>query len=343
MKKRKNARRTRRNRLRYRPPRWKNRRKIYNKQKDGWLPPSIQASLLTYINIVKYFNKYVNIDKVRYEYNNFDIQKLKGLNIQGIQYQQGLLYQEENIKSYVRKRDNYTCQKCNKHIKDLQNIKLQVHHILPKSKGGTNVPNNLITLCEKCHKQIHEYLKSNKKVQFKIKDYKEDTRLNILKDKIYKELIKSKYTVEKTYGYETKIIRDQYKLAKEHYIDARIIAAGSLKRSRNDVQIYRMTKIRNHNRKIYKDKIYKGNMKRLNQQQYIKNGYRRYDIVKYLNRYWYIDGRQENGQVVCRRKKECWVKILMKTKQDKIELKKEIKPKWNKVKLIQKASKYIWN
>jgi len=82
----KNARRTRRNRLRYRPPRWQNRREIYNKQVDGWIPPSIQASLLIYINIVKFFNKYININKVRYEYNTFDIQKIKDPNIQGIQY-----------------------------------------------------------------------------------------------------------------------------------------------------------------------------------------------------------------------------------------------------------------
>ena len=171
---RKNARRTRRNRLKYRPPRWQNRKKIYKKQVDGWIPPSIQASLLTYINIIKFFNKYVNINKVRYEYNTFDIQKLKDPNIQGKQYQQGDLYQEENIKSYVRERDNHTCQRCNKHIKDLKkkDIKLQVHHIKPKSQGGTTVPNNLITLCAHCHKQVHKYLEKNKKVKFKIREYK---------------------------------------------------------------------------------------------------------------------------------------------------------------------------
>ena len=151
---RRNARRTRRNRLRYRPSRWQNRKRIYRKQKDGWVPPSIQTSLLTYINIVKFFNKYVNINKVRYEYNTFDIQKLKDPNIQGIQYQQGNLYQEENVKFYVRKRDKYTCQRCKKSLKDLKknNIQLQVHHIKPKSQGGTDVPENLVTLCEHCHK-----------------------------------------------------------------------------------------------------------------------------------------------------------------------------------------------
>ena len=342
---RRNVRRTRRNRLRYRSPRWNNRKKIYKKQVDGWIPPSIQTSLLIYINIIKFFNKYVNINKVRYEYNTFDIQKLKDPNIQGKQYQQGDLYQEENVKSYARKRDNYTCQRCKKSLKDLKknNIQLQVHHIKPKSRGGTDVPENLITLCENCHKQVHEYLKKNKIVKFNIKEYKEDTKLNILKDRIYKELIKLGYIVEKTYGYETKIKRIQLGLEKDHHIDARIIADNCYKRSRHDDQVYYMKKVRNHNRKIYKDKILKGNVKKRNIQSYEKNGYRRYDIVRYLNRYWYIDGRAESGQLALKMQEEHWIRIPMKTKADKIELRREIRPKYEKVKLAQRCGKYIWN
>lgn len=66
-------------------------------------------------------------------------------------------------------------------------------------------------------------------------------------------------------------------------------------------------------------------------------------MVKYLNRYWYIDGRMDNGQVALRMRKEQWVRISMKTKQNKIEKRKEIRPKYNKIKLIQKCEKYIWN
>ena len=365
---RKSARRTRRNRLRYRKPRFNNRKKIYNKQADGWIPPSMQASLLTYINIVKFFNKYICINKVRYEYNTFDIQKIKNPNIQGKQYQQGDSYQEENIKSYVRKRDKYTCQRCKKSLDILKkdNIKLQVHHIKPKSQGGTDVPKNLVTLCEHCHKQVHEYLKKNKEVKFNIKEYKEDTKLNILKDRIYKELIRLEYEVdsracsdlgadfgtdakgvstklkiEKIYGYETKIKRIQLGLEKDHHIDARIIADNCYKRSKHDVQVYYMKKIRNHNRKIYKDKILKGNIKKRNIQNYEKNGYRRYDIVRYLNRYWYVNGRMESGQLALKMRRECWVRIPNKRRGDKIELRREIRPKYSKVKLVQKCSKYI--
>ena len=97
-----------------------------------------------------------------------------------------------------------------------------------------------------------------------------------------------------------------------------------------------MKKVRNHNRKIYKDKILKGNIRKKNIQSYEKNGYRRYDTVRYLNRYWYVDGRQINGQLVLRRLKECWIRIPNKSRGDKIS------PRYNKVRLIQKQMKYIW-
>lgn len=54
-----------------------------------------------------------------------------------------------------------------------------------------------------------------------------------------------------------------------------------------------------------------------------------------------MDGRQENGQLVLRRQESCWVRIPMKTKKDKIELKREIKPIYTKAILTQKCNKYI--
>ncbi|MFH2053720.1 MAG: HNH endonuclease, partial [bacterium] len=33
---------------------------------------------------------------------------------------------------------------------------LEVHHVLPRARGGTNRPDNLITLCSACHRHIHD-------------------------------------------------------------------------------------------------------------------------------------------------------------------------------------------
>lgn len=58
------------------------------------------------------------------------------------------------IRQNIFMRDDYTCQICgaNRH-KD--NVKIEVDHILPVSKGGTNDPNNLQTLCRRCNREKH--------------------------------------------------------------------------------------------------------------------------------------------------------------------------------------------
>lgn len=63
------------------------------------------------------------------------------------------IYNIEDIIDYVSLRDNYTCQKCGKGGYELA-------HIIPKSLGGVNSPNNLILLCGKCHKEVEKLLSS---------------------------------------------------------------------------------------------------------------------------------------------------------------------------------------
>jgi 5-methylcytosine-specific restriction endonuclease McrA len=66
-------------------------------------------------------------------------------------------------------RDKFICQKCgelhvliNEHgiYIPIDDGMLVVHHIIPVSKGGSDHPDNLITLCRKCHKQIHKEMKN---------------------------------------------------------------------------------------------------------------------------------------------------------------------------------------
>jgi len=66
--------------------------------------------------------------------------------------------------NHILRRDNYTCQRCkdfhgfiNEHGIKLPTTdgKLEIHHILPVQFGGDDSPTNLITVCKKCHKEIH--------------------------------------------------------------------------------------------------------------------------------------------------------------------------------------------
>ena len=53
------------------------------------------------------------------------------------------------LREYVLERDNYKCSKCG------SDNQLQMHHIVPLMLGGSNETENIITLCSKCHGNIH--------------------------------------------------------------------------------------------------------------------------------------------------------------------------------------------
>jgi len=62
----------------------------------------------------------------------------------------------KELKEQIRKRDNYTCQKCGK-IQEQEfrkeGRKLSVHHIDYNKKNCS--PENLITLCRRCHSKVN--------------------------------------------------------------------------------------------------------------------------------------------------------------------------------------------
>lgn len=35
----------------------------------------------------------------------------------------------------------------------------RAHHIIPLSKGGSNLQSNLMAVCKKCHKKLHRHLR----------------------------------------------------------------------------------------------------------------------------------------------------------------------------------------
>ena len=75
----------------------------------------------------------------------FDLQQLENPEISGAEYQQGQLLGYE-IREYLLNKWDRKCTYCK-----TQNIPLQVEHIHPKAKGGSNRISNLCLACEKCN------------------------------------------------------------------------------------------------------------------------------------------------------------------------------------------------
>ena len=279
-------RRTRRNRkTRYRKARFNNRVKP-----KGWLAPSILNKINTHLKVVADIYKILPIKNIIVETASFDIQKIKNPEIQGAKYQQGEQLNFWNVREYVLFRDNHTCQCCKGKSKDKI---LNVHHIESRKTGG-DAPNNLITLCEYCHKQHHL---GNIKLPNTIKrgaSFKDAAFMGIMRWAFYEQLKAVYPYVSMTFGYITKNTRIANNLPKEHYVDARCISKNPLAKPLG--YYYLQKKVKCHNRQIHKMTIGKGGYRKLNQAPFIVKGFRLFDKVKYKNIECFIFARRVSGQ-----------------------------------------------
>ena len=133
---------------RYRAPRFDNR--VHSKNK-GWFAPSVENKINAHLSRVAAVWKILPVTKIVVETAAFDIQKIKNPGIECTEYQQGDQLGFWNVREYVLFRDGHKC--CHCHGKSKDPI-LNVHHLESRKTGG-NAPNNLITLCETCHKAYH--------------------------------------------------------------------------------------------------------------------------------------------------------------------------------------------
>lgn len=282
-------RRTRRNRLRYRKPRFNNRTRSKHK---GWLAPSVEHKIQTHLKVVEAIRKILPISKIIVETASFDIQKIKNPTISGIGYQQGEQVDSWNVREYVLFRDGHTCQHCKGKSKDKR---LNTHHIESRKTGGDS-PSNQITICKTCHGLFHQG-----KFELKVKrglSYRDTAFMGIMRWTFYNRLkeIQKELPVSNTYGYITKNTRISHLLEKSHAVDARCIA-GHPKAIPLEI-VYLQKKQRCHNRQIHKANISKGGKKKNNQTNYEIKGFRLFDKVAYQGNVCFITGRRATGYFV---------------------------------------------
>jgi len=173
-------------------------------------------------NVLAKLLKLVPIEqvKIHLEYNKFDIHKMITPKVQSFWYQKGLQFGFENVKSYVRNRDNYQCQICKK---DVGKIRNEVHHITWKSNGGSDRPENLILLCENCHNKVHKNGLKCPKESTSVNGYRDAGVLNSVMKTIWNEF-EDKCPIQDTYGYITSGVRNRDNIIKSHASDASLIA-----------------------------------------------------------------------------------------------------------------------
>lgn len=291
-------RRARRNRkTRYRALRFDNR--VHSKRK-GWCAPSVEVKIHNHIQVIKLVTKILPINKIIVETAEFDLQRLKAMEEGkpipvGTDYQKGEMYDEYNVRQYVLHRDGYTCQCCGAHPTDKKPVKLHVHHKESRKTGG-NAPDNLITLCDKCHHDLHIGLiklpTDNRK---RSKSFRDAAFMGIMRntllDRICNEL---SVPVVNTWGYITKLTREAYGIKKTHTSDARCIAGAPMAKPISGK--YLIIPVRRHNRQIHKAKILKGGIRKKNQAPKYIFGFRLFDMVQLPTKeIGFVFGRRSSG------------------------------------------------
>ncbi|MFQ6119085.1 MAG: RRXRR domain-containing protein [Methanosarcinales archaeon] len=108
------------------------------------LAPSVKSKADSIINEINRLSRILPISQIIVEVASFDTQKMANPNIQGMQYQQGTL-QGYEIKQYLLTRYGHKCVYCKGKSGDKI---LEIEHVIPKSRGGTDRVSNLVIACD---------------------------------------------------------------------------------------------------------------------------------------------------------------------------------------------------
>jgi len=286
MDRRKMYRRTRRGRkTRYRKPRFLNRR---SSKREGRLSPTLVSKIQGHLREIDFIHSILPVSRIILETAAFDTTALKNPSALKHKwlYQEGMHSGFANMRAYVLYRDGHVCQNCNGKSGEKR---LEVHHIVWKSLGGSDEEKNLITLCKGCHYEVHRETLSLKVSGKKKSLLRHATHMSTIRSWLL-DIIPD---AEETFGYVTKEIREWMELPKTHSYDAVAIA------SRGNGVFLGTCKV------LLKRCIPKGDYqqtKGVRSQMRIPTwkifGFRKFDKVSYKGRELFIKGRMSTGYFV---------------------------------------------
>ena len=211
---RRQLRRSRRNRkCRYRAPRFNNRRR-----REGWLPPSLESRIANVETWVNRLQRLAPVRALSLELVKFDTQQMVNPEISGVEYQQGELFGYE-VREYLLEKWGRRCAYCG-----AENVPLEVEHIVPKSRGGSDRVSNLALACETCNRSKGNQTAAefgHPEVQAKApQPLKDAAAVNATRWALYRRLQRMGFPLEVGTGGRTKFNRTRLGLPKAHWIDA---------------------------------------------------------------------------------------------------------------------------
>lgn len=244
----------------------------------------MKSKIQSHVDEIEFCKKILPISKIVLEVSQFDTALMKNpalINekVRRWGYQKGFNYGYSSRREAVLNRDNYTCQCCGK-----KHVRLEVHHIIFRCMGGTDDERNLITLCEKCHKLVHDGILILTKKPKRMK-LKYATQMSIIRS----QLLKFYPNAIETFGFVTKENRNNLNLQKDHYIDACVIASAG-KKFKQLNWLFKKRRVARQDRQLCKGvrgekKIPRGKI----------FGFKKFDLVEYLKEFCFIKSRRNSG------------------------------------------------
>lgn len=227
---RKALRRGRRNRkTRYRKPRFLNRTR-----QPGWLPPSLESRIANIETWVQRVRKFCPITAISQELVKFDTQALARPEISGTEYQRGELAGFE-VKEYLLQKWGHKCAYCG-----ADSVPLEIEHIYPKSKGGSNRVSNLTLACHPCNQakgnqEVSQFLAGKAMVLNRVLSaaktpLKDAAAVNATRWELFRRLQLTGLEVETGTGGRTKFNRVTKGIDKTHWTDAACVGASTPER-----------------------------------------------------------------------------------------------------------------
>lgn len=205
---------------RYRPARFNNRRK-----REGWLTPSLESRIANVQTWVARLCRLAPIAALSQELVRFDTQLLEHPEISGIEYQQGTLAGYE-LRAYLLEKWGRQCAYCKQ-----AGVPLQIEHLTPKARGGSNRVSNLTLACEPCNQKkgtmtAAEFGYPELQAQAK-RPLKDAAAMNATRWALFRRLKAMGLPVEVGTGGRTKWNRTRRGLPKTHWIDALCVGAST--------------------------------------------------------------------------------------------------------------------
>ena len=266
------------------------------KRPNGWITPAVRHLVETHLNMVKKIRKFLPVSDWVLEMNKFAFMLMEDGSVRGVDFQNGRMKGFPSVESYVDAQQNGVCMLCGE-----AGIEHH-HHIVPRSKGGSDLPENIVGLCQHCHSEIH---RGNQRVLAKLKaigQKKKYGALSVLNQaipRIYDGLVEifGEEHVHICNGWETKERREDLGLEKTHAVDASVIASFGLE----DVELHpetvlvphKIKQFRRHNRALIhsqRERTYK-----LDGKAVAKNRKPRFEQVGDSLLDWKTKMREEHG------------------------------------------------